>query len=108
MQPPGLAEVARAKADGRWEAAYDSPRTMEVPRDFRTALRTKRLRAAFETLDARNRYAILHQIQTAKRPETRARRIDRFVAMLARGATLYPTTTPARPPRAPLGRARRS
>ena len=89
MQPSGLHQVERAKADGRWDAAYDSPRTAEVPDDLERALsRSKRAREAFATLNQSSRYTILFAIQEAKRPETRARRIDRFVAMLARGEKL--------------------
>ena len=91
MQPAGLAEVERAKADGRWERAYDSPRTAEVPDDLRAALDASPAAAQlFAQLDGTNRYAILHRLQNAKKPETRARRIEQFVAMLARGETLYP------------------
>ena len=85
MQPPGLAEVERAKADGRWDAAYDSPSTATVPDDLERALRrNKTAREFFATLSASNRYTILYGIQDAKRPETRARRIAQFVEMLAR------------------------
>jgi uncharacterized protein YdeI (YjbR/CyaY-like superfamily) len=91
MQPPGLAEIERAKGDGRWEAAYDSPRTATVPADFERALADSAPAAEFFTkLNAANRYAILWRLQTAKRPETRARRISQFVAMLARGEKLHP------------------
>jgi uncharacterized protein YdeI (YjbR/CyaY-like superfamily) len=91
MQPAGLAEVERAKADGRWDAAYDGPATATVPEDLRTALdREPAASELFERLDSTNRYAILHRLQEAKKPETRARRIEKFVAMLARGETLYP------------------
>ena len=90
MQPPGLAEVARAKADGRWDAAYDSPATATVPDDFERALaRNRKAREFFATLSSQNRYAILYRIQDARRPETRARRIAQFVEMLARGETLH-------------------
>jgi uncharacterized protein YdeI (YjbR/CyaY-like superfamily) len=91
MQPAGLREVERAKADGRWDAAYDAPSTATVPDDLRAALDAAPAAAAFfETLNAQNRYAILHRIQTAKRAETRARRIETFVAMLARRERLHP------------------
>jgi uncharacterized protein YdeI (YjbR/CyaY-like superfamily) len=91
MKPAGLMEIERAKQDGRWAAAYDSPSTMKVPRDFQAALNEEaRAKAFFKSLDGRNRYAILFQLQTAKSPETRARRIERFVAMLAREEKLYP------------------
>jgi uncharacterized protein YdeI (YjbR/CyaY-like superfamily) len=91
MRPAGLREVERAKADGRWQAAYDPPSRATVPEDLEQALGAdERARAFFATLDGRNRYAILHRIQTAKRPETRARRIQTYVAMLSRGETIYP------------------
>jgi uncharacterized protein YdeI (YjbR/CyaY-like superfamily) len=91
MQPAGLREIERAKADGRWDAAYDAPSTATVPDDLRAALDANPAAAGFfETLTGQNRYAILHRVQTAKKPETRARRIEQFVAMLARGETLYP------------------
>jgi uncharacterized protein YdeI (YjbR/CyaY-like superfamily) len=90
MEPAGLREVERAKADGRWDAAYDAPSTATVPDDLRAALDASPDAAAFfATLNSQNRYAILHRIQTARRPETRARRIETFVAMLARGETLH-------------------
>jgi uncharacterized protein YdeI (YjbR/CyaY-like superfamily) len=91
MEPAGLREVERAKADGRWDAAYDAPSTAAVPEDLRAALDANPAATEFFAgLDARNRYAILHRVQTAKRPETRARRIEKFVAMLAAGEKLYP------------------
>jgi uncharacterized protein YdeI (YjbR/CyaY-like superfamily) len=90
MQPAGLAEVERAKADGRWEAAYDGPAAAVVPDDLREALDAAPAAAElFAALNGQNRYAILHRIQTAKKPETRARRIEQFVAMLSEGQTLY-------------------
>jgi uncharacterized protein YdeI (YjbR/CyaY-like superfamily) len=90
MQPAGLREVERAKADGRWDAAYDAPSTATVPDDLQAALNAEPEAAAFfATLKGQNRYAILHRVQTAKKPETRARRIATFVAMLKRGETLY-------------------
>ncbi|MEO8688758.1 MAG: YdeI/OmpD-associated family protein [Solirubrobacteraceae bacterium] len=97
MEPAGLAEVERAKADGRWEAAYDAPSTATVPEDLRAALDADpRASAFFGTLDANNRYAILHRTQEAKKPETRARRIEKFVAMLSRGETIHPPRRAAR------------
>jgi uncharacterized protein YdeI (YjbR/CyaY-like superfamily) len=91
MQPAGLAEVTRAKADGRWEAAYDSPSRATVPADLAAALGANaRAAAFFATLDAANRYAILFRTHTAKRPETRARRIAGFIAMLARHEKPHP------------------
>jgi uncharacterized protein YdeI (YjbR/CyaY-like superfamily) len=92
MKPAGLAEVERAQADGRWDAAYDSPSTATVPDDFKKALKkSPKAEKLFEGLDSQNRYAILHRIQTARKPETRARRIEQLVSMLAEGKTLYPT-----------------
>jgi uncharacterized protein YdeI (YjbR/CyaY-like superfamily) len=91
MQPPGLAQVERAKRDGRWERAYDGARAATVPPDLVAAFaRNARARAFFEKLDGANRYAILYRVQTAKKPETRAARITRFVAMCARGETIHP------------------
>lgn len=91
MRSAGLAEVERAKADGRWDAAYESPSTATVPDDLRRALDDNdAARAFFATLDSTNRYAILHRIQDAKKPETRARRIAKYVAMLNEHTTVYP------------------
>ncbi len=91
MRPAGLVQVERARADGRWEAAYEGQRTATVPDDLQTALeRNPAAREFFASLNGANRYAILYRVQDAKRPETRARRIERFVAMLARGEKLYP------------------
>jgi len=90
MRPAGLAEVARAKADGRWEAAYDGMAAASVPQDLTSALEAAGLSEVFAGLDSQNRYAILHRVQTAKRPETRARRIARYVDMLAAGERPYP------------------
>ena len=91
MHPAGLAEVRRAQEDGRWDAAYDSPANVTVPDDLRAALDAEpRAAEEFTKLNATNRYAVLYQVHDAKRPETRARRIEKFVAMLARGERLYP------------------
>jgi uncharacterized protein YdeI (YjbR/CyaY-like superfamily) len=91
MQAAGLAEVERAKADGRWEQAYDSARTMEVPADLHAALETHpQAKAFFEQLDRTNRYAILFRLQTAKKAETRAKRLEQFVTMLEEGKKIYP------------------
>jgi len=91
MHPAGRAEVERAKADGRWNAAYAGPASIDVPADLAAALAAEpRAQAMFEALNSQNRYAILYRIATAKRADTRARRIDQFVAMLARGETIYP------------------
>jgi len=91
MQAGGLAEIERAKADGRWEAAYAGSKEIEVPGDLAAALEANRTaKEKFATLSALNRYAVLYRVHNAKRPETRARRIEQFVAMLARGETVYP------------------
>jgi uncharacterized protein YdeI (YjbR/CyaY-like superfamily) len=91
MKEAGLREVERAKADGRWDAAYDSPRAATVPADLLRELERNELaRRFFSELDGRNRYAILYQIQDAKRPETRAKRIAKYVAMLAEHRKPYP------------------
>ena len=90
MQAAGLAEIERAKADGRWAAAYAGSAEIEVPADLTAALEAEpAAQAMFATLTAQNRYAILFRIHSAKRAETRARRIEQFVAMLARGETVY-------------------
>ncbi len=92
MHPPGLAEVERAKRDGRWERAYQSARTSEVPDDLAAAFaKNARARAFFDALDGANRYAILFRVHAAKKPETRADRIARFVRMCAAHETLHPT-----------------
>jgi uncharacterized protein YdeI (YjbR/CyaY-like superfamily) len=91
MQPAGLAEIERAKADGRWDAAYAGSAGAETPHDLTTALAANpAAQAMFDILTRTNRFAILHRIGQAKRPETRARRIEQYVAMLARGETIYP------------------
>jgi uncharacterized protein YdeI (YjbR/CyaY-like superfamily) len=90
MKPAGLKEVERAQQDGRWEAAYDSPTSATVPPDFQRALdKNRAARDFFTTLSATNRYAILWRLQTAKKPETRARRIETFIRMLENGETLH-------------------
>jgi uncharacterized protein YdeI (YjbR/CyaY-like superfamily) len=84
MQPPGLAEVERAKADGRWDAAYQPQSTATVPPDFAAALKANpAAEQFFATLTGQRRYAFLYRIQDAKRPETRVARIEKFVALLA-------------------------
>jgi uncharacterized protein YdeI (YjbR/CyaY-like superfamily) len=91
MQQAGLAEVERAKADGRWERAYAGQASAEVPADLAAALAAEpRAQAMWEILTAQNRYSILHRVGQAKRQDTRARRIEQFVAMLARGETVHP------------------
>jgi uncharacterized protein YdeI (YjbR/CyaY-like superfamily) len=91
MRPPGLREVERAKADGRWEAAYASPSTASVPDDLQAALDADpRAAEFFATLDGANRYAVLYRVQEAKRADTRAKRIEKFVAMLHDHETIHP------------------
>ena len=90
MQAPGRAEVERAKADGRWDAAYDPPSRIIVPDDLRRALDDRPEAAAFfARLDATNRYAILHRLQTAKVPATRQRNLEKFVQMLDEGRVIH-------------------
>jgi uncharacterized protein YdeI (YjbR/CyaY-like superfamily) len=91
MKPAGLKEIERAKLDGRWDAAYDSSSKATVPSDFQSALDgNARAKAFFGTLDSRNRYAVLFRIQTAKKAETRAKRISKFVLMLERHEKVHP------------------
>ncbi len=91
MRPSGLAAVARAKADGAWDSSYDGQSQMEVPSDLESALTADpAAKAMFARLSAANRYSILYRVTTAKRPDTRQRRIEQFVAMLARGETIHP------------------
>lgn len=91
MQRSGLAEIDRAKADGRWDAAYEGQANATVPDDLAKALAANAAaHAMFEGLSRANRYAILYRIDIPKRPETRARKIDDFIAMLARGETVHP------------------
>jgi uncharacterized protein YdeI (YjbR/CyaY-like superfamily) len=91
MKPAGLREVEQAREDGRWAAAYDSPRSSEMPSDFLEAVsRNKRANACFQTLNKANLYAISWRLQTAKTPETRERRMKAILAMLAQGQTLHP------------------
>ena len=91
MRPAGRREVERARADGRWDAAYAGPRDMTVPPDLERELAANdAAREFFGTLSGANRYAILYRIGDAKRPETRARRIARYVAMLAAHETIHP------------------
>ena len=91
MRPAGLREVERAQADGRWEQAYESQSRVTVPEDLARALAAnERARAFFATLDSANRYAILYRIGTAKKPETRAKRIDTYVTMLSEHRKIHP------------------
>ena len=90
MRPPGLAEVERARADGRWDNAYEGARTAAVPGDLQHELDTDPVAAAaFAGLDSRNRYAIIWRLNDAKRPETRARRLADYLGMLRRGERLH-------------------
>lgn len=91
MHRTGLLAVEQAKADGRWDRAYASQATMEVPPDLAAALKaTPPATAMFERLSGANRYSVLYRVTTAKRAETRRRRIEQFVAMLARSETIHP------------------
>lgn len=90
MKPAGLEQVELAKADGRWDAAYASPSTIEVPEDLQKALDANPKAAEFfATLSGSNRYAILYRLEDAKKPETRARRLEKFMGMLERGEKVY-------------------
>src|SRR6476659_2723227 len=93
MRPAGLAVVEMAKADGRWDAAYDSPATAVVPDDLAVALAARDLTDVYAALDGRNRFAFLNRIQPAVRPETRTRRIEQLTDALAQGKTPYPAPT---------------
>jgi uncharacterized protein YdeI (YjbR/CyaY-like superfamily) len=99
MHAAGLAEVERAQSDGRWDAAYAGQASIEMPADLARALDAEPAASAmFATLTSQNRYAILYRIETAKRADTRARRIEQYVAMLTRGETLHPQRRrPAQP-----------
>jgi uncharacterized protein YdeI (YjbR/CyaY-like superfamily) len=91
MKPAGMRAIEQAKANGEWDAAYEPPSTSTVPDDLARALkRNKRAGAFFADLNGQNRYAILHRLAAAKKPETRARRIEKFVDMLEKGETIYP------------------
>ncbi|WP_116140177.1 YdeI/OmpD-associated family protein [Trinickia diaoshuihuensis] len=90
MLDSGMREIEKAKADGRWEAAYTSPSNSVVPEDLQAALDANPTASAFfATLSGRNRYAILFRLQNVKRPETRARKIEEFIGMLDRGETIH-------------------
>jgi uncharacterized protein YdeI (YjbR/CyaY-like superfamily) len=91
MKPPGAAAIKQARLDGRWQAAYAGSATIEMPDDLTEALAAEPKAAAmFALLTSQNRYAILYRLATAKRPDTRARRLTKFVEMLNRGETIYP------------------
>jgi uncharacterized protein YdeI (YjbR/CyaY-like superfamily) len=90
MRPAGLARIQEAQADGRWQRAYDSPKAMSMPDDFLKALgKDKKAMAFFKTLNRANLYAIAYRLQTAKKPETRQRRMDLILAMLAEGKKFH-------------------
>jgi uncharacterized protein YdeI (YjbR/CyaY-like superfamily) len=90
MRPAGMAEVEAAKADGRWEAAYEGARTAKVPEDLQRELDANQAaREFFASLDSSNRYAIVYRLNDAKKPETRERRLRKFVAMLERGEKIH-------------------
>ena len=91
MQPAGLRQVELARSDGRWEAAYESQSKITIPDDFQRELdKNQRAKEFFSTLDSANRYAVLFRIQTAKKPETRSARIQKFIEMLAQHQKLHP------------------
>ena len=91
MNAAGLREVERAKGDGRWDRAYDSPKGAVMPVDFQAVLdKNPKAKAFFATLESRNRYAVLFRIQTAKKAETRARRIEQFAKMLSQHKKIHP------------------
>jgi uncharacterized protein YdeI (YjbR/CyaY-like superfamily) len=91
MKPAGLKAIEAARQDGRWEAAYSSQKNISVPEDLQAVLdKNRKAKAFFMTLNSANRYAILFRITTAKKPETRLRRIQQFVEMLEKGEKLYP------------------
>lgn len=95
MQAAGLAEVERARSNGRWDAAYAGSKTIEVPAELRAALDAEPAAAAFfETLSSQNRFAILFRLGNVKRADTKTRKIGEYVAMLARGETIHPQKRP--------------
>lgn len=90
MRPSGLEEVEKAKADGRWAKAYDSPKDMQLPDDFMKQLfKNKKAKTFFETLNKTNKYAIGWRLQTAKKPETKEKRIKMIVEMLSKGQKFH-------------------
>jgi uncharacterized protein YdeI (YjbR/CyaY-like superfamily) len=91
MQPAGYRQIELAKEDGRWEAAYESQSRITVPEDFQSELdKNQKAKEFFGTLNSVNRYAILYRIQEAKKPETRAARIKKFIDILSKGEKIYP------------------
>ena len=90
MKPPGLEQVEKAKADGRWAKAYDSPKEMQIPEEFIKELsKNKKAKAFFETLNKTNKYAIGWRLQTAKKPETKEKRIKTIIEMLSKGEKFH-------------------
>lgn len=90
MRPGGLRQVKRAKADGRWDAAYAGQKSATAPKDLQAALNAHlKAKAFFKTLNSVNRYAIIYRVGAAKKPETRAARIEKFIAMLGRGERIH-------------------
>ena len=90
MKPAGLTAIEAAKKDGRWDAAYSSQKNISIPDDFQAAMnKNKKAKAFFATLNSVNRYAILFRIVTAKKEETRTKRINQFVEMLERNEKIY-------------------
>jgi uncharacterized protein YdeI (YjbR/CyaY-like superfamily) len=91
MRPAGLVEVQRAKGDGRWQAAYEGQKRSTIPDDLQRELDARpKARAFFAELSSQNRYAIIYRLNDAKKPETRARRLEKFVGMLEAGETIHP------------------
>jgi len=90
MREAGLAEVERAKADGRWDAAYDGAATATIPDDFAAALEARKLEKKFAELDSSNRYAMLHRLMNLKTEAAKTRNIEKFCGMLERGERLHP------------------
>lgn len=91
MQPAGMQQVERAKADGRWDAAYDAQGKATIPADLQSELdKNPQAKEFFDTLDSRNRYAILFRVQTARKADTRTARIQKFIEMLAKNEKIYP------------------
>ena len=91
MEPAGLLQVEFAKADGRWDVAYESQSKITIPDDFQSELdKNQKAKDFFSTLNSINRYAILYRIQTAKKSETRSARIQKFIEMLSKNEKIYP------------------
>ncbi len=106
MRPPGQAEIDRAKADGRWDAAYAGQKTITVPADLQKAIDANpKAKASFATLSSQNRFAILFRVGNVKKAETRAANIAKFVAMLEKNETIYPQAAPKAAKAAPAEKA---